>query len=148
MKIIELFESPKYINPYFVIYHFNADQYKVSDIKEKFKNIGLILNKVEYPKVNENAKKFSLKGVDKILENTTSINIHTTNIESGILDLLKIKSLQTLTTIIDIGWIYIINRHLKDKNILKCQRELISAGLKDLIRKRGFKPLFLILILF
>lgn len=80
----------------------------------------------------------SLEGIDKKLKDCLTIAIPTTT-TSNILGLLKIQHLHKISST-SVIWetpenlskaIDIINKHLPDKNILKCQRELIQNGLKD-----------------
>lgn len=78
--------------------------------------------------------KVSLKGIDKVLD-CYSLKIYfPDSIKNGILDILKMK--KTLVSIDSItkwpAWYPILIKHMEsDRNILKCQRDLIEAGLKD-----------------
>lgn len=76
----------------------------------------------------------SLEGIGKdyILEVDYQLDIDDCEVKSNMLGILKIKNLQNIlfnfNTIVEA----IINKHLKgDRNILKCQKELIQNGFKD-----------------
>jgi hypothetical protein len=75
----------------------------------------------------------SLKGIGK--DYLTVINEifygDKSGIKSNILGLLKVKNLKVLSITDDKKLEEIINRHLKTKNILECQEELIENGYKE-----------------
>lgn len=57
------------------------------------------------------------------------------SIKSGVLELLKMKSLRRLESNTHIEWVSIVNKHLSgDRDMLDCQEDLRSAGLKEYAR--------------
>lgn len=89
---------------------------------------------IECPSITYNATKVTtLHNIDKQI-GCSYLFIASGKIKDSVLGLLKIKTLEELNFPLmrnENHWEEIIIRHLKDKNILKCQKELIQNGFKD-----------------
>ena len=78
-------------------------------------------------------QKASIKGIDKLIQEVDFISFRNSENISGFLNILKIKELSSIEfsgkvpNTVDT----IINKHLKDKNIIACQEELFQNNLDE-----------------
>lgn len=77
------------------------------------------------------AKPFTLSGIDKQLDCEYIRLSHPEKIVGNVLSLLKIKKFRMIYCQDAPKWVKIVNSHLLQKDILECQEELITTGLKQ-----------------
>ena len=89
---------------------------------------------VAFQKLQGLSEMTSLKNVDKVVKSAERMmfNEKLARDMSTVLGLLKINRLKSLwvSSGDDCEWLKIVNKHLKDRDILACQDELIDAGLR------------------
>ena len=99
--------------------------------KLSFENESIYIN--TYPL--ESSDKYSISGIDKYIGECNYLEIcNAQNIVGGVLGIFRIKdAYQIRITFAKIKpeWVTIVEKHLKSKDILQCQEDLIDAGLKD-----------------
>jgi Leucine-rich repeat (LRR) protein len=100
------------------------DNNKITDFNTvSTKNIRII-----YTLNLSNNRLKSLFGISKVFSEIAFLNISGNDIRTGILELFKIKGLYRITINDDHKLENIINRYLEEKDVFKCQEELITEG--------------------
>lgn len=92
--------------------------------------------KLEWSEININMlPDQKITGIDKFIDlNETCIFINCHNIIGGVLSLLKIKHGRLYLNFHGVQrpkWVDIVNKHLKDKNLIDCQKELYDNDLDE-----------------
>jgi len=126
-KLISLLGSPRLVSG-----HFNASD----NLLDSLEGIPQIIN--GSINLSNNPKLKSLSGIHKKLKSVGMEFLIPETIKTGILSLMMVKELKSVQLIgpkVIPGLsdaLKILNRHLrKDRDVLACQEELISAGFKE-----------------